>query len=76
VIHRFDAISDFCLVSVMQDGICVEFDNPAALLQRASRFSEITNVAERTDGIKNFEVFYLDIIYMFLLCMHISIVEG
>lgn len=57
VAHRLNTISDFDLVAVMHHGACVEFDNPATLLQRASRFRELykayraTNVAEATDGV-------------------------
>lgn len=53
----------------------MEFDIPVALLQRVSRFSEVTNVAERTDGITFFFSYFILILFMFLLCMHISIVE-
>lgn len=77
---RFCYSSAWCyfwlgLVAVMQDGGCVEFDIPVALLQRVSRFSEVTNVAERTDGITFFFSYFILILFMFLLCMHISIVE-
>lgn len=53
VAHRLDTISGLDLIAVMQDGACVEFGNPAVLLQRPSIFRELydayraTNVGEK-----------------------------
>lgn len=50
VMHRLHHIRSFDKVAVLQDGVLLEYDDPAILLQKASRLAELYNVSESGVG--------------------------